>query len=64
MQQEKGQMSESLLLGGLLAMAGGVTALAESELQEKILRERFMEPQEREKLDIRRQLPEHGRIRL
>lgn len=48
------------LTGKLLAMAGGVTALAESELQEKILRERFMEPQEREKLDIRRQLPEHG----
>lgn len=45
------------LTGKLLAMAGGVTALAESELQEKILRERFMEPQEREKLDIRRQLP-------
>ena len=50
------------LTGKLLAMAGGVTALAESELQEKILRERFMEPQEREKLDIRRQLPEHGRF--
>lgn len=39
-----------------------MTALAESELQEKILRERFKEPQEREKLDIRRQLPEHGRF--
>ena len=50
------------LTGKLLAMAGGVTALAESELQEKILRERFKEPQEREKLDIRRQLPEHGRF--
>ena len=47
------------LTGKLLAMAGGVTALAESELQEKILRERFKEPQEREKLDIRRQLPKH-----
>ena len=45
------------LTGKLLAMTGGVTVLAESELQEKILRERFMEPQEREKLDIRRQLP-------
>ena len=43
-------------------MTGGVTVLAESELQEKILRERFMEPQEREKLDIRRLLPEHGRF--
>ena len=50
------------LTGKLLAMASGVTALAESELQEKILRERFKEPQEREKLDIRRQLPEHGRF--
>ena len=44
------------LTGKLLAMAGGVTALAESELQEKILRERFKEPQEREKLDIRRHI--------
>ena len=50
------------LTGKLLAMAGSVTVLAESELQEKILRERFKEPQEREKLDIRRQLPEHGRF--
>ena len=50
------------LTGKLLAMTGGVTVLAESELQEKILRERFMEPQEREKLDIRRLLPEHGRF--
>ena len=50
------------LTGKLLAMTGGVTVLAESELQEKILRERFMEPQEREKLDIRRQLPECGRF--
>ena len=48
------------LTGKLLAMTGGVTVLAESELQEKILRERFMEPQEREKLDIL--LPEHGRF--
>lgn len=51
------------LTGKLLAMAGGVTALAESELQEKILRERFKEPQEREKLDIRRQLPEPRAVR-
>ena len=50
------------LTGKLLAMTGGVTVLAESELQEKILRERFMEPQEREKLDIRRLLPEHWRF--
>lgn len=50
------------LTGKLLAMSGSVTVLAESELQEKILRERFKEPQEREKLDIRRQLPEHGRF--
>lgn len=50
------------LTGKLLAMTGGVTVLAESELQEKILRERFMEPQEREKLDIRRLIPEHGRF--
>ena len=50
------------LTGKLLAMTGGVTVLAESELQEKILRERFMEPQEREKLDIRRLPPEHGRF--
>ena len=50
------------LTGKLLAMTGGVTVLAESELQEKILRERFMEPQEREKLDIRRLPPEHGRM--
>ena len=50
------------LTGKLLAMTGGVTVLAESELQEKILRERFMEPQEREKPDIRRQLPECGRF--
>lgn len=45
------------LTGKLLAMTGGVTVLAENELQEKILRERFKEPQEREKLDIRKQLP-------
>ena len=38
------------LTGKLLAMAGSVTALAESELQEKILRERFKEPQERRSL--------------
>ena len=38
------------LTGKLLAMTGGVTVLAESELQEKILRERFMEPQERERV--------------
>ena len=50
------------LTGKLLAMTGSVTVLAESELQEKILRERFMEPQEREKLDIRSLLPEHGRF--
>ena len=50
------------LTGKLLAMSGSVTVLAESELQEKILRERFKEPQEREKLDIRRLLPEHGRF--
>ena len=50
------------LTGKLLAMTGSVTVLAESERQEKILRARFMEPQEREKLDIRRLLPEHGRF--
>ena len=50
------------LTGKLLAMTGGVTVLAESELQEKILRERFMEPQEREKLDMRRLPPAHGRL--
>ncbi len=40
------------LTGKLLAMAGSVTVLAESELQEKILRERFKETAGEEKLDI------------
>ena len=58
----EGNPESGALTGKLLATTGGVTVLAESELQEKILRERFMEPQEREKLDIRRLLPEHGRF--
>ena len=52
------------LTGKLLAMAGSVTVLAESELQEKILRERFKEPQEREKNTAADILPELTVIRM